>query len=184
VRRARRRSNWSFLQGLPGFARHFNRLCRSNGHFRRARADARVAMQVCGSHRAVATGQVGVSRRDDRQICIGTTLGATDYIQTPNIEGYKKNYRELATRKIEVFRAVGNEPALSAALRARSEHRLAATSRRPLQACIASLPLQSSLMSKTYFKSDHFNGGGSVGLSSAPGVLALVRVMLSRTVIT
>ena len=26
---------------------------------------------------------------------------------------------------------------------------------------IASLPLQSSLMSKTYLKSDHFNGGGS-----------------------
>jgi hypothetical protein len=43
--RPRRRSNWSFLQGLPGFARHFNRLCRSNGHFRRARADARVAMR-------------------------------------------------------------------------------------------------------------------------------------------
>src|SRR5262245_24443188 len=30
-----------------------------------------------------------------------------------------------------------------------------------LQACIASLPLQSSWMSKTYLKSDHFNGGGS-----------------------
>src|SRR5215471_19012221 len=38
---------------------------------------------------------------------------------------------------------------------------LAATSRRSLQACIASLPLQSSLMSRTYLKSDHFNGGGS-----------------------
>src|SRR5262245_53173057 len=33
--------------------------------------------------------------------------------------------------------------------------------RTPLQACIASLPLQSSWMSKTYLKSDHFNGGGS-----------------------
>src|SRR5262245_1414426 len=44
---------------------------------------------------------------------------------------------------------------------ARPEHRPAATSRRSLQACIASLPLQSSLMSKTYLKSDHFNGGGS-----------------------
>src|SRR6516165_4098887 len=44
---------------------------------------------------------------------------------------------------------------------ARAEHRPAATSRRSLQACIASLPLQSSLMSKTYLKSDHFNGGGS-----------------------
>src|SRR5262249_8301906 len=44
---------------------------------------------------------------------------------------------------------------------ARPKHRPAATSRRSLQACIASLPLQSSLMSKTYLKSDHFNGGGS-----------------------
>src|SRR5262245_8406395 len=43
----------------------------------------------------------------------------------------------------------------------RPEHRPAATSRRSLQAGIASLPLQSSLMSKTYLKSDHFNGGGS-----------------------
>src|SRR5262249_62050593 len=40
-----------------------------------------------------------------------------------------------------------------------------ATSRRSLQACIASLSLQSSLMSKTYLKSDHFNGGGSVALA-------------------
>src|SRR5262249_44575675 len=33
--------------------------------------------------------------------------------------------------------------------------------RNDLQACIASLPLQSSLISKTYLKSDHFSGGGS-----------------------
>jgi putative ABC transport system substrate-binding protein len=39
-----------------------------------------------------------------------------DYIQTPNIEGYEKNYRELATRKVDMFLAVGNEPALLAAL--------------------------------------------------------------------
>src|SRR5262249_603454 len=44
---------------------------------------------------------------------------------------------------------------------ARPEHRLVAASQQSLQACIASLPLQSSLMSKTYFKSDHFSGGGS-----------------------
>src|SRR5262249_27649319 len=44
----------------------------------------------------------------------------------------------------------------------RPEHLSAATWRRSLQACIASLPLQSSLMSKTYLKSDHFNGGGAV----------------------
>jgi putative tryptophan/tyrosine transport system substrate-binding protein len=39
-----------------------------------------------------------------------------DYIQTPNIEGYEKNYRELATRKVDVFLAVGNEPAAGCAL--------------------------------------------------------------------
>src|SRR5262249_31133201 len=51
---------------------------------------------------------------------------------------------------------------------AKPEHRLAAASQRSLQACIASLPLQSSWMSKTYLKSDHFNGGGSwAGVSPA-----------------
>src|SRR5512133_1829848 len=39
-----------------------------------------------------------------------------DYIQTPNVEGYEKNYRELAARKVDVFLAVGNERALRAAL--------------------------------------------------------------------
>jgi hypothetical protein len=50
------------------------------------------------------------------------------------------------------------------------KHRPAATSRRSLQACIASLPLQSSLMSKTYLESDHFNGAGPVCSPSAKGV--------------
>src|SRR5260370_4006993 len=48
---------------------------------------------------------------------------------------------------------------------ARPEHRPAAASQRSLQACIASLPLQSSWMSKTYLKSDHFNGGGSATIT-------------------
>ena len=39
--------------------------------------------------------------------------------------------------------------------------------RHRIQACIASLPLQSSWMSKTYLKSDHFNGGGSVAAVAA-----------------
>src|SRR5262249_5664011 len=62
---------------------------------------------------------------------------------------------------------------------ARPEHRPAATSRRSLQACIASLSLQSSLMSKTYLKSDHFNGGGSIALrggSSMPRNNYLARI--------
>src|SRR5438067_10760043 len=41
-----------------------------------------------------------------------------DYIQTPNVDGYDKSYRELAVRKPDVFLAVGNEPALRAALSA------------------------------------------------------------------
>ena len=41
-----------------------------------------------------------------------------DYIQTPDIEGYEKNYRQLAERQVDVFLAVGNEPALRAALSA------------------------------------------------------------------
>ena len=39
-----------------------------------------------------------------------------DYIQTPDVEGYERNYRELAARKVDVFLAVGNERALRAAL--------------------------------------------------------------------
>src|SRR5256886_7980126 len=41
-----------------------------------------------------------------------------DYIQTPDIEGYEKNYRELGARNVDVFLAVGNERALRAALSA------------------------------------------------------------------
>src|SRR5260370_34977347 len=41
---------------------------------------------------------------------------AFEYIQTPDIEGYEKNYRELAERKVDMFLAVGNERALRAAL--------------------------------------------------------------------
>ena len=31
-----------------------------------------------------------------------------DYILTPNIEDYEKNYRELATCKVDMFLAVSN----------------------------------------------------------------------------
>jgi len=41
-----------------------------------------------------------------------------DYIQTPNVDSYDKSYQELAARKPDVFLAVGNEPALRAALSA------------------------------------------------------------------
>jgi putative ABC transport system substrate-binding protein len=38
-----------------------------------------------------------------------------EYIQTPDVDGYEKSYRDLAARKVDVFLAVGNEPALRAA---------------------------------------------------------------------
>src|SRR5215468_2548389 len=41
-----------------------------------------------------------------------------EYIQAPNVDSYETSYRELATRKVDVFLAVGNEPALRAALSA------------------------------------------------------------------
>src|SRR5262245_65441967 len=43
---------------------------------------------------------------------------AFEYIQTPDIEGYEKNYRDLAARKVDVLLAVGDERALRAALSA------------------------------------------------------------------
>src|SRR6516165_10022785 len=42
-----------------------------------------------------------------------------DYIQTPNIEGYEKDYRELAARQVDVFLAVGNQPEAAAGFQSR-----------------------------------------------------------------
>jgi len=41
-----------------------------------------------------------------------------EYIQTPNVESYERDYRALAARKVDMFLAVGNEPALRAAIAA------------------------------------------------------------------
>jgi putative tryptophan/tyrosine transport system substrate-binding protein len=40
---------------------------------------------------------------------------AFEYVQAPGIEGYELTYRELATRKVDIILAAGNEPALRAA---------------------------------------------------------------------
>ena len=34
-----------------------------------------------------------------------------EYLQAPNVDSYETSYRELAARKVDVFLAVGNEPA-------------------------------------------------------------------------
>ena len=72
-------------------------------------------------------GFVGIQRREapvytnflKRMAELGYQEGRNftfDYIQTPDVEGYEKNYRELAARKVDVFLAVGTERALRAAL--------------------------------------------------------------------
>jgi putative tryptophan/tyrosine transport system substrate-binding protein len=38
-----------------------------------------------------------------------------EYVQAPGIEGYELTYRELASRKVDILLAAGNEPALRAA---------------------------------------------------------------------
>jgi hypothetical protein len=47
---------------------------------------------------------------------------------------------------------------------ARPEHRLASAWRQSPQACISSQHIGPPRCQKTYFKSDHFNEGGSAGL--------------------
>ena len=72
-------------------------------------------------------GFVGIQRREapvytnflKRMAELGYQEGRNftfDYIQTPDVEGYESNYRELAARKVDVFLAVGTERALRAAL--------------------------------------------------------------------
>jgi putative tryptophan/tyrosine transport system substrate-binding protein len=74
-------------------------------------------------------GYVGIQSRDAplyknflrRMAELGHQEGrnfAFEYIQTPDVDGYEKDYRALAARKIDVFLAVGNERALRAALTA------------------------------------------------------------------
>src|SRR5262249_11501263 len=75
-----------------------------------------------------------------------------DYIQTPNIEGYEKDYRELAARKVDVFLAVGNEPALRAAL--------SAADGRP----IAFLAVDFDPLAKGYVASLSHPGGNVTGI--------------------
>jgi ABC transporter substrate binding protein len=91
-----------------------------------------------------------------------------DYIQTPNIEGYEKNYRELAARKVDVFLAVGNEPALRAAL--------SAADGRP----IAFLVVDFDPLAKGYVASLSHPGGNVTGIFVRQLELAAKRVEIAR----
>lgn len=79
--------------------------------------------------RILRVGFVGIQPRDfrlyaaflERMAELGYQEGrnfAFEFIQAANIDAYEQSYRELATRQLDVFFAVGNEPALRAALSA------------------------------------------------------------------
>jgi ABC-type uncharacterized transport system substrate-binding protein len=91
-----------------------------------------------------------------------------DYIQTPDIEGYEKNYRELAARKVDVFLAVGNEPALRAAL--------SAADGRP----IAFLAVDFDPLMKGYVANLSRPGGNVTGIFVRQLELAAKRVEIAR----
>jgi ABC-type uncharacterized transport system substrate-binding protein len=91
-----------------------------------------------------------------------------DYIQTPNIEGYEKNYRELAGRKVDVFLAVGNERALRAAL-------LAAEGKP-----IAFLAVDFDPLARGYVASLSRPGGNVTGIFVRQLELAAKRVEIAR----
>ena len=91
-----------------------------------------------------------------------------DYIQTPDIEGYDRNYRELATRKVDVFLAVGNEPALRAAL--------SAADGKP----IAFLAVDFDPLAKGYVANLSRPGGNVTGIFVRQLELAAKRVEITR----
>ena len=93
---------------------------------------------------------------------------AFEYIQTPDIEGYEKNYRELARRKIDVFLAVGNEQALRAAL--------AVADGRP----IAFLAIDFDPLAKGYVANLSRPGGNVTGIFVRQLELAAKRVEIAR----
>jgi putative ABC transport system substrate-binding protein len=91
-----------------------------------------------------------------------------DYIQAPNVEGYESNYRELATRKVDVFLAVGSEPALRAAL--------SAADGKP----IAFLAVNFDPLAKGYVANLSRPGGNVTGIFARQIELAAKRVEIAR----
>src|ERR1700745_792651 len=91
-----------------------------------------------------------------------------DYIQTPSVEGYDKSYQELAARKPDVFLAVGNEPALRAAL--------SAADGKP----IAFLAVDFDPLAKGYVANLSHPGGNVTGIFVRQNELAAKRVEIAR----
>jgi len=91
-----------------------------------------------------------------------------DYIQTPDVEGYERNYRELAGHNIDVFLAVGSEPALRAAL--------SAAEGRP----IAFLAVDFDPLARGYVTNLSRPGGNVTGIFVRQVELAAKRVEIAR----
>jgi putative tryptophan/tyrosine transport system substrate-binding protein len=129
--------------------------------------------------RMLRVGFVGIQPRNfygaflERMAELGYQEGGNftfEYIQTPNIDGYEKGYRELAARKVDVFLAVGNEPALLAA-------RSAAEG-----APIAFLAIDFDPLAKGYVENLSRPGGNITGIFVRQLELAAKRVELAREV--
>jgi putative ABC transport system substrate-binding protein len=91
-----------------------------------------------------------------------------DYIQTPNVDAYDKSYQELAARKPDVLLAVGNEPALRAAL--------SAADGKP----IAFLAVDFDPLAKGYVANLSHPGGNVTGIFVRQIELAAKRVEMAR----
>jgi putative tryptophan/tyrosine transport system substrate-binding protein len=95
---------------------------------------------------------------------------AFEYIQAANVDAYEKSYLELAARKVDVFLAVGNEPALRAALSAAGG------------APIAFLAIDFDPLAKGYVASLSRPGGNVTGIFVRQLELAAKRVEIAREV--
>jgi putative ABC transport system substrate-binding protein len=126
-------------------------------------------------------GFVGIQRRESplyaaflmRMAELGYQDGRNftfDYIQAPNIEAYETSYRELAARKVDIFLAVGNEPALRAALAAADG------------APIAFLAIDFDPVAKGYVTNLARPGGNVTGIFVRQLELAAKRVEIAREV--
>jgi ABC-type uncharacterized transport system substrate-binding protein len=91
-----------------------------------------------------------------------------DFVQARNVEGYEEHYRELASRKVDVFLGVGNERALRAAL-------LAAEGRP-----IAFLAVDFDPLARGYVASLSRPGGNVTGIFVRQLELAAKRVEIAR----
>jgi putative tryptophan/tyrosine transport system substrate-binding protein len=129
--------------------------------------------------RMLRVGFVGIQPRNfygaflERMAELGYQEGGNftfEYIQTPNIDGTEKGYRELAARKLDVFLAVGNEPALLAA-------RSAAEG-----APIAFLAIDFDPLAKGYVANLSRPGGNITGIFVRQLELSAKRVELAREV--